>query len=194
MSLIGALCAAISLAAIALYSTALPEGYLLFLNLRFGVCVFGVALLFAVVEFGRRSESGGTLTPAVATIATVLMFLLLSVEPTVYCQRMISDATRATWSARMALTIVWSAYATAMLCVGFWRKNRPLRFAALALFGITGMKLVAVDLAGVRQIYRIISFLVLGLLMIGASYLYHKVEKRLAASEAPSLDADRAAG
>ena len=164
----------------ALYATTLPEGYLLFLNLRFGVCVFGAALLFAVVEFGRRCERGGKLTPAVATIATVLMFLLLSIEPTAYCHRMISDAIRAAWSARMALTIAWSAYAAAMLCVGFWRKNRPLRFAALALFGITGLKLVAVDLAGVRQIYRIISFLVMGLLMIGASCLYHKVEKRLA--------------
>jgi uncharacterized membrane protein len=70
-----------------------------------------------------------------------------------------------------------------------WRRNKKkmvgtahptrLRFAALMLFGITALKLVIVDMARVNQIYRIVSFLVLGLLMIGASYLYHRLEKRL---------------
>jgi len=54
-----------------------------------------------------------------------------------------------------------------------------MRLSALALFGITALKLVIVDLATLAQIYRIISFFVLGLLMIGASYLYHHIEKRL---------------
>jgi uncharacterized membrane protein len=59
---------------------------------------------------------------------------------------------------------------------------RIYRLCALALFGVTSLKLVIVDMANVRDIYRIISFLVLGLLMIGASYLYHRVEKFLEAS------------
>ena len=57
---------------------------------------------------------------------------------------------------------------------------RLLRFAALGLFGITAAKLVLVDIAGVKQIYRVISFFVLGLLMMGGAYGYHRVEKWLA--------------
>lgn len=34
-----------------------------------------------------------------------------------------------------------------------------------------------------EQVYRVISFFVMGLLMIAASYLYHKVETRLATDE-----------
>ncbi len=33
--------------------------------------------------------------------------------------------------------------------------------------------------AEVQETYRIVSFLVLGVLMIGASYLYHRVKKKL---------------
>jgi uncharacterized membrane protein len=59
---------------------------------------------------------------------------------------------------------------------------RSLRLAALGLFGLTALKLVLVDMAEVQEVYRIVSFLVLGVLMIGASYLYHRVEKRLGLS------------
>ncbi len=75
---------------------------------------------------------------------------------------------------------MWGAYAIALLVIGFCRGVRSLRLAALALFGLTAIKLVLVDMARVEEVYRIISFFVLGILMIGASYLYHRVEKRLA--------------
>ena len=169
--------------AMRLYALAAPGGYAMFVNLRFGACLLGALLLFAAAVIARRDSGTRSLRPAINTTAAVLLFLLLSVEPYTHCVRTIADPARAAWSARMALTIVWSLYATAMLAVGFWLKSRPLRFAALALFGATGVKLVAIDLAGVRQLYRIISFLVMGVLMISASYLYHKVEKRLAAAE-----------
>ena len=172
--------------ALASYAMGTPAGYTMFFNLRFGACVLGVVLLLAAAARGRRRASGDKLVPAIATAGVVLLLLLLSVEPYTHCVRTMANQTRAAWSAQMSLSVVWSAYAAALLAAGFWLKNRPMRFGALALFGATGLKLVLVDLAGVRQVYRIISFLVLGLLMIGASYLYHKVEKRLAGqNEAP---------
>ncbi len=66
--------------------------------------------------------------------------------------------------------------------VGFWRKVRSLRLSALGLFGLTALKLVVVDMANVKGVYRIASFFALGLVMIGASYLYHRIEKRTDAS------------
>ena len=82
----------------------------------------------------------------------------------------------------MSVSIVWGVYASLLLAAGFWWRVRPMRAAALVLFGATALKLVLLDLAGVEQVYRIISFFVLGLLMVGASYLYHRVEKRLEAA------------
>ena len=62
-------------------------------------------------------------------------------------------------------------------------KSRTLRLSALALFGATALKVVISDMSKVEEVYRIVSFLVLGVLLIGASYLYHRVERRLSMSE-----------
>jgi uncharacterized membrane protein len=95
-----------------------------------------------------------------------------------------SHPERARWAAQTSLSILWGVYATVILAFGFWRSIRSLRLSALGLFGLTALKLVIVDMAKVREVYRIVSFFVLGVLMIAASYLYHRVEKRLEASTA----------
>ena len=110
--------------------------------------------------------------------ATALL-ILLSVESYHFCLDNIDDFNQSRWSARMSVSIVWSVFALALLLFGFRRQLRAVRIAALGLFGLTAVKLILLDLAGQKQIYRIISFVALGLLMIGASYLYHRVEKRL---------------
>ncbi|MCX7935584.1 MAG: DUF2339 domain-containing protein, partial [Planctomycetota bacterium] len=75
-------------------------------------------------------------------------------------------------------------YAIGLLLVGFLRRARSLRFAALGLFGLSALKLVFVDLARVEDIYRVFSFLGLGVFMIAGAYLYHRLEKYLAAGDA----------
>ncbi|HEY3379507.1 MAG TPA: DUF2339 domain-containing protein [Armatimonadota bacterium] len=94
-----------------------------------------------------------------------------------------SSMEKAQWIAQMSLSITWGVYAIVLLAVGFWRRSRAMRLSALCLFGITAVKLLIIDMATLEQIYRILSFFVIGMLMIGASYLYHHIEKRLATSE-----------
>jgi len=83
------------------------------------------------------------------------------------------------WFAQMALSVTWSVYAVALLIVGLWRRVRWLRVSALCLFLFTAGKVVLVDMAHLQEVYRIVSFLVLGFLMIEAAYLYHRLEKRI---------------
>jgi uncharacterized membrane protein len=83
----------------------------------------------------------------------------------------------------MALSIAWGVYASLILAVGFWQKVRPLRFAALGLFGATALKLLVIDMAKVEGGYKIAAIFVVSALMIGASYLYHRVEKWMEAAE-----------
>ncbi len=123
-------------------------------------------------------------------IGTVLLWVLLSTETYLYFRQEIADPQRSRWIAQMWLSVLWGIYAIAMLVIGFWRGVRSLRLAALGLFGLTAIKLVLVDMAQVEEVYRIVSFFVLGILIISASYLYHRVEKHLAMS---STKRDRAA-
>ena len=125
-------------------------------------------------------------------IGIALLFVLLNGETYLYFRAAIADHERARWVSQMSLSVTWATYALAMLVVGFWRSVRSLRLAALGLFGLTALKLVLVDMAEVQEVYRIVSFLVLGVLMIVASYLYHRVEKRLAISSFGNAPPDRA--
>ena len=114
-----------------------------------------------------------------AATAGVTLLVLLSLEAYTYSYEAATSRVQARWMALMWLSIVWGVYGGCALAIGFWRRVRPLRLAALGLFGVTGVKLVLVDMATVKQMYRIVSFIALGLLMIGVSYLYHRVEASL---------------
>ena len=154
-------------------------GHHLFINIRFAaamILVLGFASYAAVIRSRKDStdEERSVVPRLLAWALCVGLLVLLSKESHSYFMEKISYGELA---ARMALTIVWALYAVALLTVGFWRGLFRVRLAALGLFAITCIKLLFVDLAGLEQGYRIISFVAAGVLMIGASYLYHRVAK-----------------
>ena len=79
----------------------------------------------------------------------------------------------------VALSVFWSLNATGVLIAGFARRVGPLRHLALGLFGITVVKVLFFDLGHLEMVYRIISFAVLGLLLMFASLLYQRLSERL---------------
>ena len=50
----------------------------------------------------------------------------------------------------------------------------PLRYVGLGLFTVVGFKVFFVDLASLDQFYRIIAFILLGVLVLCGSFLYLK--------------------
>ncbi|MCI0407059.1 MAG: DUF2339 domain-containing protein, partial [Acidobacteria bacterium] len=79
------------------------------------------------------------------------------------------------WRAQLAVTVTWALFAVALLAGGFLRRQASLRYAAFALLGLSGVKVVLVDMSQARQIYRVISLLGLGLVMVGVSYVYSRI-------------------
>lgn len=164
-----------------LYSQEIVSPHTVGFNLRFITAIIPVALLFSY-GFWRSSTHEDVVESGAAVFhwcGWLYLIVILSAEPAAYCWETISDLSRAQWMARMSVSVVWAISATVTLVVGFWRKWRTVRLGALGLFGATAIKLVAMDLSGIEQIYRIISFVVLGVLMVLASYLYHRAEKLL---------------
>jgi len=165
-----------------------PQGrMLMFVNPRFIAAMLTLAVMLAwpaVMRSDRRESDA----PSEAIVPlyvwfTASLLALLTIEPAGWLHRNIADIDQSAWTVQMSISIVWGLYASAMLSIGFWKRVTPLRLAALALFGLTAVKLLAVDMANIRKIYRIVSFFVMGILMVAASYAYHKAEKRLKKSE-----------
>jgi uncharacterized membrane protein len=160
----------------------------LFINVRFLTACAPIALIFVQGFILKRSREtqisqDKNMTYGVFVSGLILLFILLNVETALHTLKGIRDPDRARWVTQMALSLVWGLYAIGLLILGFARRIRAARLCALGLFGFTALKLVFIDLAQVEEVYRIISFVVLGLLIIGASYLYHRMEKRLALNE-----------
>ena len=70
------------------------------------------------------------------------------------------------------LTLLWALYALGLLLAGLRASVRGLRYAGLALFAVVVGKIFLVDLAGLESVYRILAFIVLGILLFLAALLY----------------------
>jgi uncharacterized membrane protein len=168
--------------AVGLYEKRVFEDRLILLNLRFICCLAGVGASFvaAYVAWVFRDEwKAGKypLTYILFPLSGLLLLFLLSAEVYTYFIETALSSLTGRRRGQMSLSIVWGAYAIIALAIGFYNRLRPLRVAGLGLLGVTAVKVALLDLAGLDQIYRIVSLVVLGGAMIGASFLYHRLEK-----------------
>ncbi|HEV8189520.1 MAG TPA: DUF2339 domain-containing protein [Pyrinomonadaceae bacterium] len=140
--------------------------------------------LDAVYLYHRATERkliDGRVTKLVlALFAAVAFWLLISIETHTFfvagaiAQKTSEDAEHQRWLGQMALSVLWAGYAAALAALGFVRRIATVRWAALALFAITVVKAMLVDIAQLQQIYRIIVFFVLGILLLLVAWGYHR--------------------
>jgi uncharacterized membrane protein len=144
------------------------------------VSLLNAPLVSRIAACAALAVAGGQLSrcavPAQATVwgrclsggAGVMLLFVLSVDWTRYQGR------AAGWTTQVGLSVLWALYAALALGWGFVRARPSVRYAALGLLGLTVLKVFLVDLAAVRTVYRILSFLVLGMVLLGVSLLYQK--------------------
>jgi uncharacterized membrane protein len=73
------------------------------------------------------------------------------------------------------LSALWAATGFAALLVGLIANLPNLRRGALALLLATVAKVFLYDLASLTEIYRVASFIVLGLLLLGGAFAWQRV-------------------
>lgn len=85
------------------------------------------------------------------------------------------------------ISILWSLFALVFVYRGIVMNWKPLRLLGLALFTIVSLKVYLFDLAELDQIYRIVAFVVLGILVLSGSFLYLKFQKKFATPDESAL-------
>lgn len=80
---------------------------------------------------------------------------------------------------QLSLSVVWAIYGGAMLTIGIARRSKLLRVMALLLLGLTIFKVFLFDLSSLEKLYRIISFIVLGAILLAVSFLYQRYRQRM---------------
>ena len=171
-----------------------PIGQLVLINQRAVCAVFVVGLLYGLAGLYRRAvDRAGAATdmstsqapsvhtrPILLVVANVLTLSWFTSEITAFWQlrELVGRSSALSRSGHLArevmLSITWSAYATLLVVVGLRRQFAPIRYLAIAVFAVTILKVFTVDLAALERIYRVLSIIGLGVLLLMSSYLYQR--------------------
>jgi len=166
------------------------------LNERFLAFAVSIAALYLTGYLLRRErkslwvweESAWSVYPIFLVAANFFSVWLLSAEVWGYFSKELAALARedvwivggALRSARnLSLTALWAFYAVALLVVGIFRQLRPLRLAGLGLLAIPIVKVFVYDVFALEQVYRIIAFVGLGLLLLISGYLYQRYSEAI---------------
>jgi uncharacterized membrane protein len=112
---------------------------------------------------------------AIAAGAAVLLglaYLTLQIMRLYHGPRLygaISDPEQYTFSA------IWLAFGVALLVIGLLLNSKPARLASAAVVLLTVAKVFLVDMADLAGIWRALSFIGLGLVLVGIGYLYQRL-------------------
>jgi uncharacterized membrane protein len=119
-----------------------------------------VAALLAVVLYYAWKEKHSSVV--MGAFAFLLFILFIAFE----------------WTG-LTVTFLWLLVAVLLFAAGVLRKLKTLRMAAIVLMGITLFKLVLFDSLTFSTVQKVVSYLVLGILLLVVSFLYQKYKHRV---------------
>jgi uncharacterized membrane protein len=74
-----------------------------------------------------------------------------------------------------AYSTVWLAFGIVLLAIGFYLRSQPARYPALAVIALTIVKVFLFDTANISGIYRALSAIGLGIVLLGIGWFYQHV-------------------
>lgn len=129
------------------------------------------AFRFGAALEGTRFADAGR---AAGVLGFVLVFAYVSLETTRAFEGPMFDWPHHGDAELYAYSIVWLVYAVILLALGIALAKSLLRYASLAVLIVTVLKVFLIDMAGLTGLYRVGSFLGLGLSLIGIGYIYQR--------------------
>ncbi len=74
----------------------------------------------------------------------------------------------------LSISSFWMAYAAVLLSLGFWLRQAPVRWTGLGMALIAAGKVFLYDLSQLSELYRILSFVLLGVVLLALSFRYQR--------------------
>lgn len=133
------------------------------------------AVLAGILAYVTRETRPRWYSLTALGVALALAFAYLTLEVSrlfhgpVLTSGSISDAEQYSYSA------VWLAFGVVLLAAGIRYRSLPLRVASAAAIVLTVLKVFLVDMSDLTGIYRALSFLGLGVVLIGIGWFYQRL-------------------
>ena len=135
---------------------------------------FAAIIGFFIFAFRRLSVTDDDTTDMrlwLGGAALVLLFTFLSLEINSMLYQYVPGLRSG------GVSILWSLFGLTLVFSGIKRRISILRMIGLALFALVAWKVFFIDLARLEQLYRIIAFIVLGMLALVGAFAYMRYQQ-----------------
>lgn len=164
-----------------------PEA--LIFNARFATYLVAIAVLSGIVAAGTRFASGkeALMVKMAGIFLNLLALYGFTLEAAGYFDRQVAGWYQHSlvpidpeWLRHVQIgrvfsySAIWLVYGAALMTFGFWRQSVLVRWQALALMAFTIGKVFVIDVNQLDSQYKVLSFIALGLVLLGISYSYHR--------------------
>jgi uncharacterized membrane protein len=145
------------------------------------VIALGAVAAATIVAAGALETLSPRARPALLGAAGITLLYLASglvVTPFESGEAVDSALLSAHQQGQMVLSVFWALVGVAVLVTGLQRDLHALRLAGLALLGVTVAKVFLFDLATLSSMYRVVSFIGLGVLLLAGAFVWQRLRPR----------------
>ncbi len=162
----------------------------LLLNMRMATYLIAAAVLGAVAFYASKRDEEEIRLVAMAAVVALNLLILTALSHEVadyYGRQMTALPIRGRWSPAFGrewrrieierdftYSALWMAYGAMLMVIGFMRRSAFVRWQALVLIAATTVKVFLYDVSQLDRGFRIVSFIVLGALLLTISFVYQR--------------------
>jgi uncharacterized membrane protein len=141
-----------------------------------------LALLLSYAVAGRRPAAYAN---TIATGALVLALAYMTFEIRRLYHGPVLSRGVTTGAEQYTYSIAWLAFGVALLGIGILFNSQRARLASAAVIALTILKAFVIDMSTLTGVYRALSFMCLGLVLVAIGWLYQRILFRRQAAPPP---------
>jgi uncharacterized membrane protein len=131
-----------------------------------------LALLLSYAVAGRR-RAGYANTIAAGALVLALTYVTFEIRRLYHGPVLSSGAT--TDAEQYTYSIAWLAFGVALLAIGILLNSQRARLASAVVIALTILKAFVIDMSTLTGVYRALSFMCLGLVLVAIGWLYQRI-------------------
>ena len=154
-----------------------PAGFVAIFNKRAAATAFVGALGYVLAwMFARHRGDGlhaGRIRAGLHVAVSLLTVLWITAEVGSYWT-IRYETPQAYLYEQLFLSLGWGLYGALLIVIGMRRRYAPDRYIGITVLAITVLKVFFYDLWQLGGIYRVVGFIVVGVLLLAVSFLYQR--------------------
>ena len=163
----------------------IPADTLIF-NMRFATYAVAIAILGGIAVLGKRhaAEAEAPWLNVAVVGVNLLALIALTLEASDYFNRQLLLVRRpgnayiqyaeVNLAREFSYSAIWLVYGAILMAIGFRRRSAFVRWQSLILIAFTICKVFLFDVSQLGGSYRILSFIALGAILLGISFIYQR--------------------